>query len=383
MKTRLLLMCAVLALATWAVAQTNSAERNLGDKVDITSGPNVTTTQNSATIRWQTNGQAATMVKYGTDANNMSQEQKHAGGSRSHNVELTGLQPGTTYHYAVLNDDGAVRQQGTFTTKGANSAATTDNDRDRDMAANQSGTMTTGASDSIHITMGPEIRNFNGNSATLYWQTDKTAANEVHYGTSPSDLNQKAYEPGGSTTHSVQLSSLQPGQTVYFEILRNNGSIREPGSFTLPSNVNATATSATGTYPAIPVQMGNGAGPMYGGNTPTYGGGNMPTTTGAVQITNGPVIESVSDTTAVVSWSTNQPSSSTVQYGQSWLALNQTAQAAWGATTHRVTINNLKPNTKYYFRVQSAQAQGTGQVARSQFGTFQTGAPGQAAQAPR
>ncbi len=103
----------------------------------------------------------------------------------------------------------------------------------------------------------------------------------------------------------------------------------------------------------------------------------------ALQITHGPVVESVSDTTAIVAWSTNQPSSSTVQYGTSWLALNQTAQAPWGQTTHRVTINNLKPNTKYYFRVQSAQAEGTGQQARSQFGTFQTGAPGQAAQAPR
>jgi hypothetical protein len=221
--------------------------------------------------------------------------------------------------------------------------------------------------------MGPEIRNFNGRQGTLYWETDKVAANDVRYGTDPNNMNLRAYEAGGSRQHSVELSNLQVGQTYYFEIMRRNGSIRQTGQFTLPA---AAQAQASGTFAAIPVVMQGGT---TATSTPQQTAGQ---TSGNVQITSGPTVQSVSDTQAIVTWTTNVASSSTVRFGQSWLALNQTAQAPWG-TTHTVTISGLRPNTRYFFRAESAQAENTGQQARSSFVSFTTGAPGQAAQAPR
>jgi phosphodiesterase/alkaline phosphatase D-like protein len=197
------------------------------------------------------------------------------------------------------------------------------------------------------------------------------AANDVRYGTDPNNMNTRAFEAGGSRQHSVELTNLQPGQTYYFIVMRRDGSTRHSGQFTLPATAQATST---GTFASIPVVM-------TGGTTAT-GATATGASTGNVQITSGPTVQSVSDTQAIVTWTTNVASSSTVRYGQSWLALNQTAQAPWG-TTHTVTISGLKPNTRYFFRAESAQAENTGQQARSQFISFQTGAPGQAAQAPR
>src|SRR4051812_5010886 len=80
----------------------------------------------------------------------------------------------------------------------------------------------------------------------------------------------------------------------------------------------------------------------------------------AVQITDGPKIEFVGDTTAVVAWTTNVPSSAVVHYGTDRNNLNQTAQQEWGGNdnagksrTHRVEIKNLQASTPYFFTVES------------------------------
>src|SRR3954471_11898972 len=250
MKRTILILAALLALAPWTLAQSNNTQagtqNNTGDSVRVTSGPNVvSTTENSATIRWKTDDLASTNVKYGTDPNNMGQTQKHSGGARDHNVELTGLQPGTTYYFAIMTNDGDVRQQGQFTTKGtsANNSSNNSSNTSASNTSNNSGSMTTTGGDTIQITMGPEIRNFNGSTATLYWQTDKVAANDVRYGTDPNNMSQRAFERGGSREHTAELSNLQPGQTYYFEILRRNGADRQNGSFTLPGSVSAQTSN--------------------------------------------------------------------------------------------------------------------------------------------
>src|SRR5215813_7692787 len=79
-----------------------------------------------------------------------------------------------------------------------------------------------------------------------------------------------------------------------------------------------------------------------------------------VKITNGPVIESVFDDHAVIAWSTNAKSSTTLMYGTDRNNLSQQVQAPWGGSPHRVTVKNLQPSTTYYFRVQDQNAQHTG-----------------------
>jgi len=99
------------------------------------------------------------------------------------------------------------------------------------------------------------------------------------------------------------------------------------------------------------------------------------------RITNGPVVKKASGTIAEIAWSTDAPGSSIVKYGTSPSALNETAEAPWGGTkepngdyNHTVWMKNLKPNTTYYFIVETTQGAGTGTQTQSQPKEFHTAA---------
>jgi hypothetical protein len=106
-------------------------------------------------------------------------------------------------------------------------------------------------------------------------------------------------------------------------------------------------------------------------------------TANAVQITNGPVVENVTDTTAEIAWSTNVNAGTALHYGTDPSHLDQTAGMPWGGLTHRVTIKNLQPNTTYYFRAESGQGQGTGSQAQTAQASFQTKPAGASSQLRR
>ncbi|HXB19971.1 MAG TPA: fibronectin type III domain-containing protein [Candidatus Solibacter sp.] len=102
------------------------------------------------------------------------------------------------------------------------------------------------------------------------------------------------------------------------------------------------------------------------------GGSNQTQGTPALVITNGPVVENVTDTTAQIAWSTNVSSSTIVHYGTDALDLNGVSSMPWGALTHRVQLKNLKPDTVYYFKVESGQGVGAGTEVQTAESLFQT-----------
>ena len=98
----------------------------------------------------------------------------------------------------------------------------------------------------------------------------------------------------------------------------------------------------------------------------------------AVRITDGPRVEGVGATWAVIAWTTNTGGSSLVHYGTDKNNLSQTAKAPYSdskktsAQNHRVRIAKLMPGTTYYFAADSGQGEGTGTEAKSDIGTFST-----------
>jgi len=98
----------------------------------------------------------------------------------------------------------------------------------------------------------------------------------------------------------------------------------------------------------------------------------------AVKITDGPRVEGTGPTWAVIAWTTNTGGSSIVRYGTSANSLSQTAKSAYAdndktkAQNHRVHLKNLKPNTKYFFQVDSGQGESTGTEAKSSVAEFTT-----------
>lgn len=99
----------------------------------------------------------------------------------------------------------------------------------------------------------------------------------------------------------------------------------------------------------------------------------------AERITNGPVVKEETKDSAQISWSTDAPGSSVVKYGTSPNRLNETAEEPWGGKresngdyNHTVWVKNLKPNTTYYYKVETGQGLGTGTEADSGTGQFRT-----------
>src|SRR5438270_3144910 len=106
-----------------------------------------------------------------------------------------------------------------------------------------------------------------------------------------------------------------------------------------------------------------------------------------VEITKAPALELATDHVTIVTWTTNNPGGSDVhygivQYGTDPKDLSQTAKSpirlnqGHPHTTFRVRLNNLKPQTTYYYRVASEESGGTSDGVKSPISKFTTPAPG-------
>jgi hypothetical protein len=94
-----------------------------------------------------------------------------------------------------------------------------------------------------------------------------------------------------------------------------------------------------------------------------------------MQIIKGPALESATDKSAIIRWTTNTGSSliehSVVHYGTEPKNLNRRAESPnrWNQNlhymTHRVSVMNLTPRTTYYYTVESVRGDGTPLGGRS------------------
>ena len=103
----------------------------------------------------------------------------------------------------------------------------------------------------------------------------------------------------------------------------------------------------------------------------------------SVKITQGPEIERADPYLTIVRWTTNNPGGSpehygVVHYGTNPKDLSQTAQSpirlnpGHSDTVFRVRIDGLQPGTTYYYKVDSMEANGTGDGVKSTVNHFTT-----------
>ena len=355
MKKTIATITMALALGSWSLAQNSENNKNA---VKITNGPVVEqVTDTTAQIAWSTNVNAGSMLHYGTDPNNLSQSASMPWGGLTHRIDLKGLKPDTTYYYKAESDKAqgsgtsAETSQASFKTKAAGSQSASSSSSTPASSANTpapQSNSSVGMVTSSSLAAGPIAQLVKDTSAQIWWlgsQPSSGGTSDVlTYGTSANNMNQRVQgtpEGNGGAGTVAQLTNLQPDTTYQYTVFGPNNTVLAGGQFkTEPSN--------------------------YASNR-------------SVWITKGPVMEMIGPDSAVVAWSTNVRSGSIVRYGTDPNALNQTAEAPWGQDTHRVTIKNLKPGTRYYFEVQSTQAQGTNSQAQSQPAPFQTVGQGQQA----
>jgi len=171
-------------------------------------------------------------------------------------------------------------------------------------------------------------------SAQITWGTDEPATSSVDYGPTAS-YGSTAGAVGLTQAHTVAITGLTPSSPCHYRVSSSDAAGNGPAQ-------SADAAFATAA-PAPP------------------------------SITAGPAAASIGSTSATLTWSTDEPSTSEVQYGTT-MAYGQQESAPGLTTAHAVTLTGLAPATLYHARALSTDGCGNGPVLSGDL-TFTTGAP--------
>jgi peptidoglycan hydrolase-like protein with peptidoglycan-binding domain len=276
------------------------------------SAVNSSVTTSTATVSWTTNMAADSQVNYGLTSAYGSSTALDASLVTSHSEMITGLTPGTVYHFQVVS------------TNASGTAMSSDM------------TFTTNATETVTLAISAVNSSVTTSTATVSWTTNLAADSAVSYGTSTA-YGSSTSDSALVTSHAETLTGLAPATLYHFEVMSTNAS----GT--------ATSSDQTFTTNALP------------DTTPPVISG---------------ITYSAASTTANVSWTTNEAATGEVYYGTANpLDLTSSSTATMSTTTlttaHSFDLSGLTASTTYYFVVQSADA--SANVATSSQQSFITG----------
>ncbi|OHA18026.1 MAG: hypothetical protein A2743_03185 [Candidatus Taylorbacteria bacterium RIFCSPHIGHO2_01_FULL_43_47] len=271
---------------------------------------NITTT--GATVTWTTNKPGDSTVYYsatstypGSDKTQHDESVGVPSMLTSHSVVLSELTPGTKYYFLVTSEDVSGN-----TGQSASSAYT----------------FTTDDGPSISNVTTSEVFD---NEATIIWNTNVSANSSVYYSVN-SDLSEPVEVSSAlplTTNHRVRLTGLTEGAKYYFYVKSTDAE----------SNVATDKNVVSGVIN------------YYNFNTSSDS--QAPTISSTATAL-------VGETGATITWTTDEPSTSQVEWGTSTDLGTYTEESTTYSTVHSVVITGLTSTTKYYYRVLSEDKSG-------------------------
>lgn len=160
---------------------------------------------------------------------------------------------------------------------------------------------------------GLEVQNITGTSAKVVWTTNEAATSTVVYGKTSGNYNLgPIFNNQLKTSQSLILTDLTPNTTYYFIVKSGDASFNEAASAEQSFKTLDTAAPIISDIQTIPHII-----------------------------------------SVVITWKTNKEADSQVVYGLTE-QLGTLAKDINYVINHSLVLNNLKPNTKYYFAARSA-----------------------------
>ncbi|HLJ15832.1 MAG TPA: fibronectin type III domain-containing protein [Bryobacteraceae bacterium] len=341
-------------------------------------------TASGATITWTTDEASSSQVAYGATAAYGSTTALNTSNVTGHSQVLSGLQPSTLYHYRVYstNASGAQTISGDFTFSTIPPPPVIS------------------AASAVSIT---------SNGANIAWITDQPSTSQVAYGTSTAYGNLTALNSTNVTAHSQPLSGLSASTLYHYRVYSTNASGEQTvsGDFTfmtlpLPPVISRVAAGSitTGSATIFWITDQPSSSQVAYGTTVAYGSTttlNSNSVTAHTQnlsglsastlyhyrvystnssgeqtvsgdftfmtATSAPVISSVTagsitSSGAAITWSTDQPSTSQIQYGTTTSYGKATTLNSSLVTKHSQALTALAAATHYHYRVVSTSASG-------------------------
>ncbi|RJQ31022.1 hypothetical protein C4572_03060 [Candidatus Parcubacteria bacterium] len=345
----------------------------------------------SADIVWNTNINASGYAVYSTTLPPSGGEAGWASLSTTRTATLTSLSGGTKYYFYVKSQD--ADENWAYDYNVANGTTTYY-------------TFTTPL-DVTAPTISTVSSTTQRTTAIITWATNESSNSQVIYGTTTAYGATTTLDSTLTRTHSVSLSSLTPGTTYHYKVISSDASGNQATSSdytlltetlsitniaaTTPTNTTATITwntsdnatsqaeystsadlSDSTSYPTSPSNSTQShsisLSSLSEGTTYYYrvksASQDATTTSQNYQFTTGDSVaptvssltaSSIDDNSAVITWTTDEPSTSRVQYG--------TATGSYTSSTtldstltrnHSVTLTGLSYQTTYYYRVLSS-----------------------------
>lgn len=190
----------------------------------------------TATVSWTSNHAGSSGAEYGTTSGYGSTGTS-AGTTTSHQVALSGLTAGTTYHYRVTTVDGygqsAQSSDATFATDALPVVTVPDT---------IAPSVTTTVSNVTVTRISPS-------SATVTWTTNEAATSIVRYGTT-TGYGSIVRDSEGMTSHTVLLRSLAAARTYHFQVESQGSSVAQSADGTFRT-LAATSTRNRAIAPTI------------------------------------------------------------------------------------------------------------------------------------
>lgn len=276
---------------------------------------------NTAKLKWRTDISTRGIVYYGEKADNLDRSNTSSGDYKNyHEVSLNNIKEDVTYYYQIV----------VFAQDGQASETYVLNFKVDDMPDTRKPKFEE-----------QEILQSTGDAIALYWKTNEKTRATIYYGFESTSMNKTANYGGLDTTHTLFIYNLVPGSKYYLRIVAEDEDKNKTNSKTFVFHTSSVAHSRVLEIKNI-----------------------KPT---------GFDKERIFTDTAVITWQTNLIAKSQIFYGTSQNRLDQKLDIHKDdrSTDHRAVLNNLKPNTIYYYKIKVYDSL-YGKGAESQIMSFMT-----------
>ena len=217
------------------------------------------------------------------------------------------------------------------------------------------------------IISGPTVKAKDDKSAIIEWETDEPSNSSVRYDTKARTWFDLSHGIGGVTiTEECEIDD--DGIEYCYDVIEDNS-----GSGSEAEMVTHHVVTITGLQPTTPYYYRVGSADALGNGPDLNQDATNPSLLGEFITEEGPdeiapaitnlKVFFVTNITALITWETDEPSNSIIQYGvvsSEWGNFMFEEGDAGMVTYHSITITGLKPDTNYYFRAGSTDAKGNG-----------------------
>jgi hypothetical protein len=273
----------------------------------VISGTSSSVGSTTATVTWTTDLNSNSFVEYGTDIAYGLATGKYDS-TKNHSVTLSGLSPSTTYHFRMRSKADTEGVSGDYTL-----------------------TTAPGPDTNPPIISDISSSNITDTGARISCSTDKDTSFVVEYGTTASYNQRMGTDEMDGLLHYMMLDSLTDGTTYHYRIIVKDAS----GNETETADQTFTTLSDT-TAPEI----------------------------------SGVSVEVISNTQAVITWKTDELSSSEISYGKNSSLTDSSIDAVTDKYHHTIILSTLESDTEYSFKARSRD--NSNNVGESDISTFKT-----------